>query len=287
MRWKGRRGSRNVEDRRAAGPGKVALGGGGIVTLLIVMGIVWAMGGNPFSVLSSGGGGNVLSNSPSGAVTTGVPQDEQSEFMKVVLADTEEVWTELFREARRTYSPPTLVFYTDSVQSGCGFASDQIGPFYCPADQKIYIDLTFFEQLASQLGAPGDFAQAYVLAHEVGHHVQHQLGATDRVHSQKGRISEAAYNDLSVRLELQADYYAGVWAHHAQKEWNILEEGDIEEAIRAASAVGDDTLQKRSQGHVVPDSFTHGTSAQRMKWFMKGFRSGDPMQGDTFNIENP
>lgn len=277
MRWSGRAQSRNVEDRRRAAPMRVVAGGGSVVGLLVLMGVVWLLGGNPLSVLTSVG---PAQQQPSGAVSAA--DDQRAAFVATVLRDTEVVWGEIFAAQGRQYRPPVLVLFRDQTQSGCGFAGSAVGPFYCPADEKIYIDLSFYDQLASQLGAPGDFAQAYVLAHEVGHHVQRLLGTTDQVNSRRGRISESAQNDLSVRLELQADFLAGVWAHHAQQRWNILEPGDIEEAIGAASAVGDDTLQRRSQGHVVPDSFTHGTSAQRVKWFRRGFESGDLTNGDTF-----
>jgi len=212
--------------------------------------------------------------------------DEGKEFVSVVLADTEEVWRALFRQMDRTYREPTLVLFTDQVRSACGFAGAAMGPFYCPGDDKVYLDLGFFSELQRRLGAPGDFAQAYVIAHEVGHHVQNLLGISEQVQAQRGRVSQAEYNRLSVCLELQADFLAGVWAHQAQSAWGILEQGDIEEALGAASAVGDDTLQRRSSGRVVPDSFTHGTSTQRMRWFQRGFTSGDLSQGDTFSARD-
>jgi predicted metalloprotease len=213
--------------------------------------------------------------------------DEQKQFVSVVLADTEDVWNQLFpQQVGKQYREPTLVLFDGQVRSGCGYASAAVGPFYCPADQKLYLDFSFFRQLKSRLGAPGDFAQAYVVAHEVGHHVQNLLGVTSKVDAMRGRISESEYNDLSVRLELQADFYAGVFAHHAQRTKEILEPGDIEEALGAASAVGDDKLQMQGQGYVVPDSFTHGTSAQRARWFKRGFETGDMRQGDTFNARS-
>lgn len=261
---------------------RVVAGGGSVMGLFVLMGVVWLLGGNPLSVLTSVG---PAQQQPSAAVNPA--DDQRAAFVSTVLRDTEVVWTELFSRQGLEYRPPVLVLFRDQTQSGWGFASSAVGPFYCPADEKIYIDLSFYDQLSSQLGAPGDFAQAYVLAHEVGHHVQHLLGTTEKVHSRRGQRSESEQNDLSVRLELQADFLAGVWAHHAQQRWNILEPGDIEEAIGAASAVGDDTLQRRSQGHVVPDSFTHGTSAQRVKWFRRGFESGDLMEGDTFSVPSP
>jgi len=202
----------------------------------------------------------------------------------VVLADTEDVWNEQFRRMNKTYREPRLVLYSGKVESACGFAEAAVGPFYCPPDERLYIDLEFFSTLKTRLGAPGDFAVAYVIAHEVGHHVQKLLGATDRVHQLQGKVSKAEYNQQSVRLELQADFYAGVWAHHAQRMKKILEPGDLEEALRAASAVGDDTLQKRSRGYVVPDSFTHGSSEQRIRWFRRGFETGDLSKGDTFKV---
>jgi predicted metalloprotease len=205
-------------------------------------------------------------------------------FVGVVLADTEDVWNRLFQQQGSQYQEPKLVLFSGQVRSACGFASAASGPFYCPADRNVYIDLVFYKELKQRFGAPGDFAQAYVIAHEVGHHVQNLLGISEKVQAMRGRVSEAQYNQYSVRLELQADYFAGVWAHHAQR-MNILEQGDLEEAMRAANAIGDDTLQKQAQGHVVPDSFTHGTSEQRMRWFMKGFKSGKLEQGDTFSVD--
>jgi predicted metalloprotease len=206
--------------------------------------------------------------------------------VKVVLADTEDVWNKLFQEQGAQYQEPTLVLFTDAVQSACGSASAATGPFYCPGDQQVYIDLSFQQTLSQRLGAGGDFAMAYVVAHEVGHHIQNLMGITNKVHSQRRSLSQEDYNELSVRLELQADFLAGVWTHHAQEMNNILEQGDIEEAMRAANAIGDDRLQKQSQGYVVPDAFTHGTSAQRMRWFKKGLETGDINQGDTFSAQS-
>jgi predicted metalloprotease len=216
------------------------------------------------------------------------PQQEAAEreaagFVKVVLADTEDVWNKLFSEMNQQYQEPTLVMFTGVVESACGNASSASGPFYCPADRKVYIDLSFYDELKDKLNAPGDFAMAYVIAHEVGHHVQNLLGISEKVQRARSQLSETEYNKLSVKLELQADFFAGVWANHAQKMQNILEAGDIEEALNAANAIGDDRLQKQSRGVVVPDAFTHGTSAQRMYWFKKGFETGDVRQGDTFN----
>ncbi|MCA9272178.1 MAG: zinc metallopeptidase [Phycisphaerales bacterium] len=303
MRWKGRRQSTNIEDRRNSGRGglgpisfprmgtsgrgvpggKVALSGGSVLTILVIMALVWALGGNPLSVLTSTGTNIGTTTQGTRGLDPNAGDGTTDEFLATVLADTEQVWADLFAQAGRNYRPTTLVLFRGQTSSGCGFASAAIGPFYCPADEKIYIDLDFYDQLTRELGAPGDFAQAYVLAHEVGHHVQHLLGTTDQVHTANGRVPETEYNDLSVRLELQADFLAGVWAHHAQERWNILEPGDIEEAMNAAAAVGDDRLQKRSQGYAVPDSFTHGSSAQRVRWFRKGFESGDLGSGDTFS----
>lgn len=278
MRWKGRRQSDNVEDRRGMSPGKGVLGGG--MGLLIVIGLVMCMGGDPTPLIQQidigaiGGGGG----------TPPTPkQEEQAKFISVVLADTEDAWKVLFRDMGRKYEEPKLVLFSGNVRSACGFASAAMGPFYCPGDSKVYIDLSFYDQLEQRFKAPGDFAQAYVLMHEVGHHVQNLLGKSTQVHRAQQRVSKAQANELSVRLELQADFYAGVCAHYAQRTKGVLEPGDIEEAIRAAEAIGDDTLQRQSQGRVVPDSFTHGTSAQRMAWFMHGYRTGDPTRGDTFD----
>jgi predicted metalloprotease len=210
-------------------------------------------------------------------------QDQLASFSKVVLADTEDVWAKLFSEQEKKYVDPRMELFTGSDKSGCGFASAATGPFYCPADSKVYLDLSFFQELQDRFHAPGDFAMAYVIAHEVGHHVQHLLGITEQVDRMRGRLSETEMNKLSVRLELRADFLAGVWAHHAQQMKQILENGDVDEALQAANAIGDDRLQKQSQGYVVPDAFTHGTSEQRMYWFKKGFETGDINQGDTFN----
>lgn len=279
MRWKGRRQSDNVEDRRGSAGGVIA--GGGIGTLLLVL-VVYLMGGDPSQLIQnapSAGPGQTRERTPE--------EQEQFEFVGVVLADTEEVWTDLFRtQLNREYKLPKLVVFSGQIQSACGFADSAVGPFYCPSDSNVYIDLSFFQMLDQRFGAPGEFARAYVVAHEVGHHVQNQLGLTDRVHNAKGRVSEREYNDLSVRLELQADFLAGVWAHHAQRTKNILDRKDIEDAIRAANAIGDDTLQRQGQGYVVPDSFTHGTSEQRVRWFLKGWESGRISDGDTFNAKS-
>jgi hypothetical protein len=277
MRWRGRRKSTNVDDRRGrgAGPG-IALGGVGIVIAIVVL----LLGGDPTAILQGGGGGGSQTQEP--FVPTPAEQ-ELADFSLTVLADTEDVWNEQFRRMGRRYEEPKMVFFSGRVRSACGFASAAVGPFYCPGDKQIYIDLGFFQTLRDRLGAPGDFAQAYVIAHEVGHHVQHLLGLSKPVERARGRVSKTQLNALTVRMELQADFLAGVWAHHAQRTKQILEEGDIEEAMNAARQIGDDALQKKSQGYVVPDSFTHGTSAQRAAWFRRGLRLGDLEAGDTFN----
>ena len=282
MQWKGREQSSNVEDRRRS-PGKIA-GGFGCGTVVILL-VVWLLGGNPLQFMQQmeqiQPPQSQQTNTQSGA------QDEMSEFVSVVLKDTEDIWSKIFREVYgKEYEKPILVIFNGSTQSGCGFASSQTGPFYCPADNKLYIDLSFFDELQRKFKAPGDFAMAYVIAHEVGHHVQNLLGIHNQVQRQRSRLSEAQYNQLSVRVELQADFYAGLWAHYNQKYKNVLEPGDIEEALNAANAIGDDRLQKQSQGYVVPDAFTHGTSEQRMKWFRLGYDSGDISKGNTFSAGN-
>lgn len=286
MRADRMRRSGNVEDRRGMHGGKVAVGGvGGLILVIVII----LLGGNPAQLLNPGGGGGPVVMQPGGGggAATTPEQEAAAEFVSRVLGDTEDVWTALFRQMGREYTPPTLVLFTNRVESACGSASTAVGPFYCPADQKVYIDLSFFDDLKAKYGAPGDFAQAYVIGHEVAHHVQNLLGSMDQVHAARGRVSESESNDLSVRLELQADFLAGVWAHHANKARNVLEVGDVEEGLRAAAAIGDDRLQRRSQGYVVPDSFTHGTSAQRVKWFKKGLETGDIRAGDTFGVETP
>ena len=286
MRWRGRRQSENIEDRRRMRPSRRAAAGGGGAILLVL--IVMLLGGDPTKLLQQlqGNAGQPPGAAPAGA-PGGLPaenaaQDELSQFVSVVLADTEDVWHQLFAQTGRTYREPKLVLFHGQVESACGFASAAVGPFYCPADQHLYIDLSFFEDLKRRHHAPGDFAQAYVIAHEIGHHVQKLLGTSDQVDAMRRQLSKEEFNRLSVRLELQADFYAGVWAHHAHRTKQILERGDIEEALRAASAIGDDRLQKEAQGYVVPESFTHGTSEQRARWFRKGLTTGDMSQGDTF-----
>ncbi|MCM3610024.1 zinc metallopeptidase [Planococcus sp. MERTA32b] len=283
MKWKGRRGSANVEDRRGRGGGKgLAVGGGlgGIVLILIVA----FLGGDPGVLLDGMGGNGSGGGSPGEPYQATEQEEELAEFVSVVLADTEEIWTEIFAEEGMQYEKPTLVLFTDSVQSACGTAGASVGPFYCPADYKLYIDLDFYGELQRQFNAPGDFAMAYVIAHEVGHHVQNLLGVMQEVQPLRNQLSEEEYNKVQVRLELQADYLSGVWAHHAE-EMGYLEEGDLEEALTAAAAVGDDTIQMRSRGYVVPESFTHGTSEQRREWFYKGFEAGNLDEGDTFSAD--
>ncbi|MCL4159501.1 UNVERIFIED_CONTAM: hypothetical protein GTU68_045380 [Idotea baltica] len=284
MKWQGRRQSDNVKDYRSENSGG---GGGGMkggitkTKLLIgavILGAIFIVG-NPLDLFSPSSG---IAAGQSNYEPTGEEQ-KLYEFVKVVMADTEDVWRKLFSEQGATYREPKLIVFNKSIQSACGGASSSTGPFYCPADYSAYIDLSFYDELSRRFGAPGDFAMAYVIAHEIGHHVQNLTGTSSQVQQARGRLNERESNDLSVRLELQADFYAGVWAHHAQKMNDILEEGDIEEALQAASAIGDDNIQRKMQGHVSPESFTHGTSEQRMRWFKKGFLSGDMSEGDTFN----
>jgi len=275
MRWAGDRESTNVEDRRGLSGGHIAVGGG--IGSLIIGLIIYLLGGNPGQVTTA----------PTSQVQQS-PQQQQSEdeyakFTRTVLAYTEDVWNKLFSEINKQYVDPTLVMFTESTQSACGFASAATGPFYCPSDQKVYIDLSFFDEMQNRFGAGGDFAMAYVIAHEVGHHVQDLFGITRKVDALRAQGSETQGNRLSVKLELQADFLAGVWAHYTEQYKHNLDPGDIEEALNAASAIGDDRLQKESQGYVVPDAFTHGTSEQRMYWFKKGYTTGDISQGDTFN----
>jgi predicted metalloprotease len=278
MRWRGERQSSNVEDQRGLSGGKVAVGGG-LGTLLVII-IALLFGADPRQLLEQ------VPDSQPTQVQTSRPQsgeeEELKQFVAVVLAKSEDVWHEIFRQNGREYREPTLVLFTDQVRSACGLAGSAIGPFYCPGDEKVYIDLSFYNELRQRFNAPGDFAQAYVVAHEVGHHVQNQLGIMDRVSSAQQRMSETQANQLSVRLELQADFFAGMFARYVQNQ-GMLDAGDIEEALQAASAVGDDRLQRQATGRVMPDSFTHGTSEQRLRWFRKGYESGDMRQGDTFN----
>lgn len=282
MLWRGQRESNNVEDRRGISGGGLAVGGGvgGLVILLLAM----FFGVDPGAILNQTGDEQPAVNTrPARPGSPG--DDELKHFVSVVLASTEDVWTGILKQSGTQYRDPKLVLFSDQVQSACGVAGSSVGPFYCPGDQKVYIDLAFYRDLKEKLGAPGDFAQAYVIAHEVGHHVQRLLGISDKVHSAQSRMSRSEANDLSVRVELQADFFAGVWASQARQK-GLLETGDIEEALGAASAVGDDRLQRQAQGRVVPDSFTHGTSEQRVRWFRKGLETGDFKQGDTFNAPN-
>jgi predicted metalloprotease len=280
MQWSGQRESDNVEDRRGMTGSRVALGGG--VGTVVIFIIALLLGVNPRQLLEQ------MPNSPTSEVSTeravNPEQDQLKKFVSVVLAKSEDTWQEEFRKNGRQYRKPTLVLFTDQVQSACGTSGAAVGPFYCPADEKVYIDLAFYEELRRRFHAPGDFAQAYVIAHEVGHHVQKLLGISDRVEAMERRATEAEANQLSVRLELQADFFAGIFARYV-KDQGLLDPGDIEEALQAASAVGDDNIQRQTTGYVVPDSFTHGTSEQRLRWFRKGYETGDIRQGDTFNAE--
>ncbi len=281
MKWQGRARSSNVDDRRGSGGmrmgGKGILGGGmGIVVLIVYL----LLGGNPGDIINQS---QIFNSDNQVAYQQTEEEEELAEFVSVVLADTEYVWNDIFGKNNLQYEEPTLVLYSGYVQSACGTAGSSTGPFYCPGDDKLYIDLSFYQELQTFFKAPGDTAMAYVVAHEVGHHVQNQMGIMDQVQKLRSKLSTEEYNKLSVRLELQADYLSGVWAHYAEN-MNILEEGDLEEALNAASAVGDDRIQKQTQGYIVPDSFTHGTSAQRMDWFMKGYKEGDLDQWDTFSV---
>ena len=287
MRWKGRRKSQNVEDRRGTSMGRgAAVGGVGGLGFLVIIVLYMFLGGDPSQLVEQMPSGGM----PSASTDAGPPppgQDELADFVSVVLADTEDTWNPIFASIGRRYEEPHLVLFSGQVRSACGMAGAAMGPFYCPADHKLYIDLTFYDELKRRFRAPGDFAQAYVIAHEVGHHVQNLLGINAEVSEMQRRASKAEANEMSVRLELQADCLSGVWAFHTQRERNMLEAGDLEEALNAASAIGDDRIQRESTGRVVPDSFTHGTSAQRVKWFKIGFQSGDVAQCDTFRVANP
>ncbi|MEB2843121.1 KPN_02809 family neutral zinc metallopeptidase [Endobacterium cereale] len=297
MQWRGRRQSDNVEDRRGGGSTggggfRIPIGGGGrggggigIGGLVLILGICWLTGINPLTLLSGGditgdGGGGYEQN----AQRRTAANDEMSQFVRTVLADTEDTWTTIFQQAGDRYQPPTLVMFSGGTNSACGTASSATGPFYCPTDRKVYLDTDFFRELDQRFGASGDFAEAYVVAHEVGHHVQNLLGVLPKFNQARQRMSEVEANRMSVRVELQADCFAGVWGKYTEQQ-GILERGDLEEALNAAQQIGDDTLQKRSQGYVVPDSFNHGTSAQRMKWFRRGFDSGNIKSCDTYSGE--
>ncbi len=279
MRWEHGRRSDNIEDRRGIRVGRKGLVGGGIGTIVLVL-VAMYFGVDPAVLLNQAG--NLAPAQQEQPVTFSPEEERLKEFMSVVLADTEDVWGALFQASGQRYQPPKLVLFSGAVESACGFAEAAMGPFYCPADQKLYLDMQFFNDLAQRHDAPGDFAQAYVVAHEVGHHVQTLLGTSEQVHAARQRAGEAQGNMLQVKMELQADCFAGVWAHHAHKQRQILEPGDTEEALAAAAGVGDDRLQQQTRGYVVPDSFTHGSSEQRMRWFNRGLQSGDPGQCDTF-----
>jgi len=281
MRWKGRKESSNVEDRRGMSFKGKGMVGGGIGTIAIVI-VVLLLGGDPTSILQNVQLDDQTTNSN---YTETAEEKELAQFVGVVLAETESVWHAIFKEAGSTYREPKLVLFSGKVESACGVAGASTGPFYCPGDEKLYIDLSFFEELQKRFKAPGDFAMAYVIAHEVGHHIQNLTGVMDKMNDLRSKLSEEEYNQYSVRVELQADFYAGIWAHYTEQQ-DLLESGDLEEALNAASAVGDDNIQKQAQGYVVPESFTHGTSEQRKKWFYKGFTSGDIRQGDTFETRD-
>ncbi len=281
MRWENERRSDNIEDRRGMRVSGRGLAGGGIGAIVLAL-VAMYFGVDPSVVLNQAGG---LAGAPQETAQPAPSSPEETrlkDFMSVVLADTEDVWGTLFQGSGRQYERPTLVLFSGSVQSACGFAEAAMGPFYCPGDHKLYLDMSFFNELANRHDAPGDFAQAYVVAHEVGHHVQTLLGISDKVNAARQRGGEAAGNALQVRMELQADCFAGVWAYHANQARQILEPGDTEEALAAAAGVGDDRLQQQARGYVVPESFTHGSSEQRMRWFGRGMQSGDPGQCDTF-----
>ncbi|MDR2947996.1 MAG: zinc metallopeptidase [Prevotella sp.] len=280
MRLDGRRTSDNVDDRRGKRPsGKISLGIGGTIVVGL---IIWFMGGNPVSFLTQQAVDGITTTN--GNYTPTAEEEKAATFAKTILAGTEDVWTAVFQQNNMTYVPPKMVLFSGATQSGCGNASSSTGPFYCPADKTVYIDLSFFDEMDKQLNAGGDFAYAYVIAHEVGHHVQNLLGTLDKVHEQQQRMSEKESNQLNVRLELQADFYAGIWAFYDNKNFNSIEDGDIEEGLNAASQIGDDRLQMQSQGYTVPDSFNHGTSAQRSRWLKKGLQTGNIADGDTFSV---
>ena len=295
MKWEGNRESDNVEDRRASGGQGLGGGGGifggrniGIGTIVIALVGGWIFGINPLTILGllSGGGTPAQVQQQQAPAQRPPADDRMAKFVSTVLADTEDVWKDVFAKGGSTYKEPRLVLFRGATQTACGQGQAAMGPFYCPGDQKVYIDLGFYETLTRQLGAPGDFAQAYVIAHEVGHHVQNLLGISGKMDEMRGRVSKAEFNALSVRLELQADCFAGLWAQKAQTSRQILEKGDVEEAMNAAAKIGDDALQRAGQGQVVPESFTHGTSAQRQRWFDTGFKTGSVKACDTFSARN-
>ena len=286
MRLKGRRESTNVDDRRGQSSGRIFKLGGGIVSIIIAVVFAWIMGGNPMDVLQNADLSQLTTTTQQtdGEYKPTEEEQELEKFCRQILAGTEDVWTAEFKKMGKTYEPPTLVFFNGSVQSGCGGASSSSGPFYCSADQCVYIDLSFFMSMKSQLGADGDFAYAYVLAHEVGHHVQYLLGYLGRAHQKMEQLSEKEANKVSVQIELQADCLAGIWAYHDNEMFGSLEDGDIEEAIKTAQVIGDDYLQKKARGYTVPESFNHGTSQQRMKWLKRGLTSGKLSDADTFSV---
>jgi predicted metalloprotease len=287
MKWGNNRQSDQVEDRRSSSGGGRRTGGRniGLGTIVVALVAGWIFGINPMTILGFLGGAGDLTQTQSAPASTpaGKPTDEMGQFVAAVLGGTEDVWMAVFQQNGSQYQKPRLVLFRGAVPTACGTGQSAMGPFYCPGDQKVYIDLSFYETLRSQLGAPGDFAQAYVIAHEVGHHVQNLMGLTQQMEQSRQRVNEREYNALSVRLELQADCFAGIWAHHNHKTNAILEPGDVEEALNAAAAIGDDAIQRKSQGQVVPDSFTHGTSEQRQRWFHKGLETGSVKACDTFN----
>lgn len=280
MRLDGRRESRNVRDVRGKGGKAAGLGLGGLVIIGIIS---WLLGGNPLEVIEQAGGLEAITSSQQTEYVPTAEEEALAKFSKQILAGTEDVWTAEFRKLGLTYEPPTLVLFTGSVQSACGGATSATGPFYCSGDKSVYIDLSFFSTMKKQFGSAGDFAYAYVIAHEVGHHVQNLLGTLRAAHTEMNRLSETEANKISVRLELQADFYAGLWAHHDNEMFNSLEEGDLEEGLEIASRIGDDYLQKQARGYAVPETFNHGTSAQRSRWLKKGFTTGDIEKGDTFS----
>ena len=283
MRWEGRRQSQNVEDRRSVGQQVVV--GGGLLTLVLMV-VMMFLGVDPMQLAKVA---PELAGQPQQQAPAKPANDKMTQFIRTVLADNEDVWSSLFPQVfGKRYQPPILVLFSGQVKSACGFASAAAGPFYCPLDKKVYIDLAFYEELKRRFNAPGDFAQAYVIAHEIGHHVQNQLGISNKVQSMRPRMSEREYNKLSVRMELQADFLAGVWAHHVARYAGILDEEDIREAVNAAAQIGDDKIQKQSQGYIVPDAFTHGSSEQRVRWFLYGLKTGDPNLMDrAFEVDNP
>jgi predicted metalloprotease len=281
MKWRGERQSDRMEDRRGMTPARGGMAIGGGAALLVLLFALFT-GQDPRQLLDMIGGGQATVDPNAPQAPTGAPSDEHGQFAATVLASTEDAWTEIFRAQNLSYRAPTLVLFSEAVASACGTASAAVGPFYCPQDQKVYLDLGFFDLLDQRFGAPGDFAQAYVIAHEVGHHVQQQLGIADQVTAAQQRASEEQANALSVRMELQADCLAGVWGNHANRTRNLLEPGDVEEGLRAAAAIGDDMMQRQSAGRVRPESWTHGSSEMRVRWLRQGLATGDPDQCDTF-----